>query len=51
MPFIRSAKSGGWKAELPQASVAEIEAAWGGLMREMGYELAVGNEVQALTRG
>jgi Sulfotransferase domain len=47
MPFIRSAKSGGWKAELPEASVAEIEAAWGGLMREMGYELAVGNEVHA----
>jgi hypothetical protein len=39
MPFIRSAKSGGWKAELPAASVAEIESAWGGLMREMGYEL------------
>jgi hypothetical protein len=51
MPFIRSAKSGGWKAELPEGSVAEIESAWGGLMREMGYELAVGNEVPALTRG
>jgi hypothetical protein len=47
MPFIRSAKSGGWKAELPAASVAEIESAWGGLMRELGYELAVGNEVHA----
>ncbi|MGA2203527.1 MAG: sulfotransferase domain-containing protein [Terriglobales bacterium] len=42
-PFIRSAKAGGWKAELPEASVAEIESAWGGLMREMGYELAVGS--------
>jgi len=38
-PFVRSAKSGGWKAELPPASVLEIEAAWGSLMAEMGYEL------------
>jgi len=42
-PFVRSAKVGGWKAELPAASVAEIESAWGGLMREIGYELATGN--------
>lgn len=40
-PFVRSAKAGGWKAELPDASVAEIESAWGGLMREVGYELTV----------
>jgi hypothetical protein len=39
-PFVRSAKSGGWKAELPEESIAEIESAWGGLMREIGYELA-----------
>jgi hypothetical protein len=39
-PFVRSAKSGGWKAELSESSVAEIESAWGGLMREIGYELA-----------
>ena len=38
-PFVRSAKSGGWKAELSEASVAKIESAWGGLMREVGYEL------------
>ncbi|MGA3195756.1 MAG: sulfotransferase domain-containing protein, partial [Terriglobales bacterium] len=38
-PFVRSAKAGGWKAELPEASVAEIEGAWGSLMREIGYEL------------
>jgi len=41
MPYIRSAKSGGWKAELSQSSVAKIEAAWGGLMKELGYELTV----------
>ncbi len=42
-PFVRSAKAGGWKVELSGASVAEIESAWGGLMREIGYELAVSN--------
>jgi hypothetical protein len=46
-PFVRSARAGGWKAELPEASVAEIESAWGGLMREMGYELAVSSLVHA----
>jgi hypothetical protein len=35
--------------ELPEASVAEIELAWGGLMREIGYELAVSNLVHAGT--
>ncbi len=48
-PFVRSAKAGGWKAELPESSVAEIESAWGGLMREIGYELAVSNLVHAGT--
>jgi hypothetical protein len=46
-PFVRAAKSGGWKSELPEAGVAEIEAAWGGLMREIGYELAVPSMVHA----
>lgn len=46
-PFVRSAKSGGWKAELSESSVAEIESAWGGLMREIGYELAVSSLVHA----
>jgi hypothetical protein len=40
-PFVRSANAGGWKAELPEAAVAEIESVWGGLMQEIGYELAV----------
>jgi hypothetical protein len=39
-PFVRSAQSGGWRVELCEASIAEIESAWGGLMREIGYELA-----------
>lgn len=46
-PFVRSARAGGWKAELPEASIAEIESAWGGLMREMGYELAISSLVQS----
>jgi hypothetical protein len=32
---------------LSEASVAEIESAWGGLMREMGYELAAPDLVHA----
>ena len=46
-PFVRAAKAGGWKNELPEASVAEIEGAWGGLMRVSGYELAVPSLVHA----
>jgi hypothetical protein len=46
-PFVRAAKAGGWKAELPESSVAEIEAKWGGLMREMQYELVTSNLVHA----
>jgi hypothetical protein len=40
-PFVRKAKAGGWRTELPQDCVARIEAAWGGLMSELGYELSV----------
>jgi hypothetical protein len=40
-PFVRTAESGGWKTELPQACVAEIESAWGKVMEGLGYELAV----------
>jgi hypothetical protein len=46
-PFVRSAKSGGWKAELSETSVMEIESAWGGLMREIGYELAASSLLHA----
>jgi len=40
MAFVRKAKGGNWKSELPPQSVAEIESAWGSLMRDLGYELA-----------
>jgi hypothetical protein len=38
-PFVRVAKAGGWRTELPASSVREIEAAWATLMHEIGYEV------------
>lgn len=38
-PFVRAAKKGSWKDELPPQSVAEIETGWGDLMQTLGYEL------------
>jgi hypothetical protein len=46
-PFVRAAKSGGWKSELPPASVTEIESKWGELMQEMGYEISAGKLAHA----
>jgi hypothetical protein len=40
VPFVRSAKAGGWKESLPEASVRELEQAWYPLMKWLGYELA-----------
>jgi hypothetical protein len=39
IPMVRVATSGGWKKDLPAECVAKIEAAWGGLMSALGYEL------------
>jgi hypothetical protein len=39
IPFVRTASSGLWKEKLPASSIAEIESAWGPLMRELGYPL------------
>jgi len=39
VPFVRSAKAGGWRESLPEAAVAQLEAAWGHLMTYLGYEL------------
>ncbi len=39
IPFVRAAKSGGWKESLPQHAVEEIEIAWSPLMNFLGYEL------------
>ena len=38
--FVRAAKAGGWKAELPEGCVAEMESSWGGLMKDLGYVLS-----------
>ena len=38
--FVREAKSGQWRKALSSGAVAEIESAWGHLMRLTGYELA-----------
>jgi hypothetical protein len=46
-PFVRSAKAGGWKTELTETSVAEIESAWGMLMHDVGYELSVRTGLRA----
>src|SRR3984893_2809576 len=42
VPFVREAKAGGWKSNLPESSVAEIEGAWGKLMQFLRYDLTTG---------
>lgn len=39
IPFVREAKSGGWKEALPAPLAEQIEAAWAPLMKVLGYEL------------
>jgi hypothetical protein len=38
--FVREAKSGQWRTALSESSTAEIESAWGHLMKLIGYERA-----------
>jgi len=40
IPFVRAAVSGSWRSSLPLESVRKIEAAWGTVMRELGYSLS-----------
>jgi Sulfotransferase domain len=47
-PFVRNAASGGWKSIVPEQCVAQIESAWGDVMRSVGYEPVTANE--AVTR-
>jgi hypothetical protein len=47
LAFVRSAGSGGWRSELPPSMAAKIEAAWGPLMRHLGYELSLPVSPQA----
>jgi hypothetical protein len=39
-PFVRAAKAGGWRPELPEKCVAALETAWGQVMKDVGYELS-----------
>lgn len=41
LSFVRSAKSGGWRSELPLSQAARLETGWGHLMKHLGYELTV----------
>ena len=47
IPFVRVAKSGGWREKLPAECVAQIEHAWGDLMRELGYQLSSADRREA----
>ena len=38
--FVRKASSGDWRTKLPAESVQAIEAAWGDVMRTLGYKLS-----------
>ncbi|HEY6340653.1 MAG TPA: sulfotransferase domain-containing protein [Bryobacteraceae bacterium] len=48
--FVRKAEAGGWKSNLPERCVAQIESAWGDVMRSVGYELELMNANGAVTR-
>ena len=37
IPFVRLARSGQWRTELPAQGAQQIENAWGPVMRELGY--------------
>ncbi len=37
--FVGKATAGGWKSALPEHCVAELESAWGDVMRSVGYQL------------
>jgi len=49
-PFVRAAASGGWRAALSSAAVAEIEEAWGAAMHALGYTLTKDLLVQEASR-
>jgi hypothetical protein len=40
MAFVRKARAGTWRSELPPQAVADIEQAWGSLMRTLRYDLS-----------
>lgn len=48
LAFVRSAKSGGWRGDLPGTLTEKIEGAWGPLMRHLGYPLQFGHDSNVL---
>jgi hypothetical protein len=48
IPFVRTAKSGNWRTELPANAVAKIEGQWGQVMGWVGYQLVT--KVPEITR-
>jgi Sulfotransferase domain len=46
-PFVRSARSGAWRSELPPRSVQQIENEWGDVMRSLGHELSCSKDAPA----
>jgi len=52
IPFVREAKSGGWRKKLSTTAVRTIEQAWGATMKELGYDLVMDvNPKQELVKG
>jgi len=49
-PFVRSAKAGGWKAQLTAESVEAIESAWGEVMHDLGYELTMATSAEKIAQ-
>lgn len=43
-PFVGRASSGGWRAILPEKTVAYMELQWGHIMKELGYQLSTETE-------
>jgi hypothetical protein len=48
-PFVGKASAGGWRSVLPAESVAYMEAHWGELMQDLGYELTSKNRQTVLS--
>jgi hypothetical protein len=50
IPFVRTGSPGSWRSALSGQAVGQIEAAWGDLMRTLGYDLAVAGRRDARHR-
>ena len=50
IPFVRSAKTGGWRRFLSEELAAQIEIAWAPLLQQLGYEIVTTEGRNALSR-